>query len=347
MNFLAGSFREHTKRLRFTRTFLRRGMVHCNLQILYECNFRCEICDFWKPAYREWPRLSAAQVEVISAKLNHFGPQVVSIGGGEPLLHPELVRIVEIIGQRHFPVMITNGWFMTPEIARGVWMGGAYEVSVSVDYLDPARHDAQRRMPGAHARALEALRILEAERIHPWQRVNLIAVVLDDNLEDMEPLAALSERMGITFLVTFHSDSRGTKAAPLDRAVTSRHLLDLKRRRKEFVAIRGYLENYVHAEDPEHGFRCRAGRNLCNVDSRGGLSLCIDRQDEPVGNLLQEDPRELAARLLERCEANECRSCWTSCRGPVETLMYGKRRFLNLRDYWTMTKPMALTFQGR
>ena len=159
---------ELKKKLRFAKSFLRNRLVHVNLQVLYSCNYRCAICDFWKPSWREKASLSAAQVEVISQKLNLLGPQIISIGGGEPMLHPELTAIVRTLARHHFPVMITNGSLVTPELARELFAAGMVEISVSVDYADSYKHDAQRGMAGAHIRAIEAqlpsLRVNENER---------------------------------------------------------------------------------------------------------------------------------------------------------------------------------------
>ena len=330
------------KKLRFARSFLRRRLVHVNLQILYQCNYRCRICDFWKPAWREKPRLSAADVAVISDKLNEIGPQIVSIGGGEPTLHPELVAIVRALACHHFPVMITNGSRMAPALARELFQAGMVEISVSVDYADPARHDAQRGEVGAHAKAFEALRVLHENRTYPEQRVNLISVILDDNLADVEPLIRQCEALGITYLVTLYSHSRGSKPHRAPDADPGRQLLELKRRRRHFVALRGYLERFTEAIGRGGIGPCFAGRSLCNIDSQGNVTLCIDRLEDPVGNLLTDEMPEIERRLRERHRTNTCRDCWTSCRGSIESLLYGRRPLLNLLDYFQMTRPVAL-----
>jgi len=292
------------KKLRFANSFLRNRLVHVNLQILYACNYRCTICDFWKIAWRQKPMLSAAQAEVISEKLNLIGPQIVSIGGGEPMLHPELTAIVRALGRHHFPVMITNGSLVTPPLARDLFAAGMMEISVSVDYADPRKHDAQRGVAGAHARAIEALRILQATRTHADQRVNMISVIMEDNLPEVEPLLQTCRQLGITYLVTLYSHSRGAK--PERTAVTdvSRRLLELKERHRHFVALRGYLEKFTEAV-ARHGVgSCSAGRNLCNIDSQGDVGLCIDRLDGPVGNILTGDIVEIEQRLRKRHETN-------------------------------------------
>ncbi len=333
---------ELKKKLRFANSFVRNRLVHVNLQILYSCNYRCAICDFWKPSWHHKPALSASQAEAISDKLNLLGPQIISIGGGEPMLHPELMPIVRALACHHFPVMITNGSLVTPELARELFSAGMVEISVSVDYAHPGKHDAQRGVAGAHARAIEALQILQANRTAPEQRVNMISVIMPDNLPDVEPLIETCRKLGITYLVTLYSHSRGTKSERLASAGVSEQLLAIKRRHRHFVALRGYLERFTEAAVNDGIGPCYAGRNLCNIDSQGDVSLCIDRLDDPVGNILTDDVFELERRLLERQRHNQCRHCWTSCRGSIEAVRHGRGRVANLLDYHQMTRPVAL-----
>jgi MoaA/NifB/PqqE/SkfB family radical SAM enzyme len=342
--FMLERAREAQKKAGYAAAFLRGRVVHTNLQILYDCMFRCRICDFWKDEHKRAPRLSAAQVAVISDKLAQIGPQIVSIGGGEPLMHPEIEAIVRALGRHHFPVMICNGWLVTPERARALWDAGMYEISVSVDYVDPARHDEQRATPGAHARALEALRVLHQTRTRPWQRVHMISVIMDDNVADVEALIQRCREIGITYLLTLYSDSRGSKPrlpVPLD---VSRHLLALKERYPEFVALRGYLARFSQAIAEGGIGPCSAGKRLLNIDSEGSVSTCIDRIEDKVGNLLVDDMLVLERRLREKHQANTCKSCWTSCRGNIESIATPDLRHSlgNAWDYWQMAKDVPL-----
>lgn len=336
------AFPELRKKLRFAKSFLRDRLVHVNLQILYSCNYRCAICDFWKPSWRQKPTLSATQAEVISEKFNLLGPQIISIGGGEPMLHPELTAIVRTLARHHFPVMITNGSLVTPELARDLFAAGMVEISVSVDYADSTKHDAQRGVADAHAQAIEGLRILHGSRTDPQQRVNMISVIMENNLPDVEPLIETCRQLGITYLVTLYSHSRGTKPERLAGAGVSERLLAIKQRRRHFVALRGYLERFTEAAATNGIGPCYAGRNLCNIDSQGDVGLCIDRLEDPVGNILTDDVFDIERRLLERHRSNQCRDCWTSCRGSVEAVRHRRGRLANLLDYYHMTRPVAL-----
>jgi MoaA/NifB/PqqE/SkfB family radical SAM enzyme len=337
-----GQLDENRKRARYVASFLRRRLVHVNLQLLYDCTFRCRICDFWKSSYQDAPRLSAGQVKLIADKLAQIGPQIVSIGGGEPLLHPKIVDIVKTLSADHFPVMICNGWFVTPKIAQDLFASGMHEISVSVDYASSQKHDEQRGVEGAFDRAIAALKVLKTNRTKPHQRVHMISVVLDDNLADVEELIRLCRKMGITYLVTLYSDCRGRKHLKNMSADVSQHLLKLKRKYPEFVALRGYLGNFTKAIEERGIGPCYAGKNLCNIDSQGEVSLCIDRLDDSVGNILSDEVHQLEKKLLAKHRNNNCRSCWTSCRGSIETLMYGRQPISNIWDYYQMTKSIGL-----
>ncbi|MCP4346088.1 MAG: radical SAM protein [Desulfobacterales bacterium] len=335
-------FRDAGKKNLITLSFLRKKLIHCNLQLLYQCNFKCKICNFWKEPYKNSPRLSVQQVRIISEKLKQIGPLVISIGGGEPLLHDELTEIAGILSKNNFTVMISNGWFMTPEKAHSLFSTGMYEISISLDYADPAKHDELRRKNGAFDRALNALKMLHENRVYPYQRVNMITTVFEDNLEDIEPLICLCRDIGITYLVSCYSPARGDIQQGADPGKFSARLMELKKKYRHFVAMRGYLSRFSEAVSNNGISPCYAGKNLFNIDSQGDVTLCIDRLDDPAGNILTDDTELIEKKLLEQHRTNKCIGCWTSCRGPTETLLYGKQRLSNWFDYYRMTKDIGL-----
>lgn len=340
---VSSTLSDRKKRARYAQAFLRKGMVHTNMQLLYNCNFRCRICDYWKHDHKDEPILSVEQVEVISAKLNQVAPQIVSIGGGEPLLHPDILGVVRALARYHFPVMICNGWYVTPEKARNLWQAGMHEISISLDYADAERHDEQRGRKGAFDRAVRGLKTLYETRTQRHQRVHMISVVMDDNIDDVDRLAKLADSIGVTYLITLYSDKRGEKAFQDIPANIAEKLHQTRRDNKAFVALRGYVDGMGKAV-AEHGVGpCYAGKNLCNIDNEGNLGLCIDRIEDSVGNILTEDIHVLMAKLLEKQQGNSCKSCWTSCRGCIETLMYGDNTLGNYWDILQMTKPLGLS----
>ena len=337
------SSHEFSKRARLLYSGLRKRLIHLNLQLLYQCNFKCDICDFWNPPFTEMPKMSLEQIRIIAEKLKPLGPQFISVGGGEPLMHENLCDIISLLARDNFPVMICNGWFMTPEKARALFEAGIYEVSISVDYANAARHDAQRNMPGAYDRALKALVMLNENRVHADQRVHMISVVMEDNIDEIEPLVKMSKDMGITYLLSFYCNSRGRKEARISPKEIARRLLDIQSRYPEFVSLPEYLGRFAEAGEAGHGIGpCYAGKNLYNIDCLGNVTRCIDRLDDPVGNIFTDSLGHLVKGLHRQFLSQDCTQCWTSCRGSIEALLYGKRKIANLAAYYQMIKPMPL-----
>jgi MoaA/NifB/PqqE/SkfB family radical SAM enzyme len=318
---------------------LSRKMIHCNLQITYRCNFRCQICDFWKAIYDKSHELSLDDIRLIGKKLNHLGSLIISLAGGEPLIREDLSEVITILNQaNHFPILITNGWFIDDSRAKEILQAGLQEISVSVDYADPVKHDTQRGQEGAWSRAIRALELLNKNRPSKRNRVHMISVLMDDNLEDIEDLIKISVDLGVTYMLTLYSWNRGTKTSRLPDNRVSEHLLALKRKYPEFVTLTSYIE-HLDAAITEGGIGdCQTGRLLMNIDNHGNVARCTETLNEPVGNILTDDAMSIHNRLLNLQKTSDCAQCWTSCRGFAEC-MYRPPRLRQFREFYVSVRP--------
>jgi MoaA/NifB/PqqE/SkfB family radical SAM enzyme len=334
------------RRLHYPYRCLRLGLglltgrfIHCNLQVTYRCNFRCRICDFWKPAYQTAEELSLEDIRVIGRKLDRLGTLIVSLAGGEPLIRRDLCDVIAVLaGCNHFPILITNGWFVEEPLARDMFRAGLQEISVSVDYRDPDAHDAQRGRRGAWERAIRALELLNRARPHRRVRVHMISVLMDDNLEDVEELIKLSRDLGVTYMVNLYSSNRGTKRPRLPGTNVTDRLLALKAEYPEFISLTSYIERFDQAIVAGGIGNCQTGRLLLNIDNRGDAARCTETLDEPVGNVLSQDVREIARRLRRTQRRRACSQCWTSCRGFAEC-MHRPPRARQLLEFYRSVRP--------
>ena len=327
--------------VRLARNLLRKRMLHCNLQVTYRCNFRCQICDFWKPEYQKTHELSLDDIRLIGKKLSRLGTLIISLAGGEPLMREELPEVITILNKaNHFPILITNGWFVDERMAKDLLGAGLQEISVSVDYADPARHDAQRGRQGAWEQAVKALEILHKNRPDKRNRIHMISVLMDDNLEDVEPLVRLCRRIGVTYMVNLYSWNRGSKKPRLPGGSVTRHLLDLKRKYPEFVTLTSYIEQLDNAIAQGGIGDCQTGRLLLNVDNHGNVARCTETLDEPVGNILTDPVGVIRNRLLDVQRTRSCAQCWTSCRGFAEC-MHKPPRWRQFQEFFVSVRPRA------
>jgi MoaA/NifB/PqqE/SkfB family radical SAM enzyme len=231
-------------------------------------------------------------------------------------------EIVEAVGRYHFPFLTTNGWLVTAETARDLMRAGLWGASVSIDYADADRHDRRRGMAGAWEQAWRAVELFSEARIHSWQRVNVIAVLMDDNLDDVEPLLRMSAERGAYFMVQPYGQLKtGSAGYAHNNGPVAPRLLDLRRRYRNFLSNPTYLSRFdAYHQGGIPG--CRAGRAFFNIDETGDVAVCVERRSQPVGNLFRDDLRDLLARLKADGTGNQCRGCWYNCRGEVESLYH-------------------------
>jgi len=312
--------RSKTKKWRLLRSWLSGHPVWCGWQVTYRCNFRCKFCHYWCNPLGAEPEPTVEQYEIGAGKLAAFGSLLISLAGGEPLLRRDLPDLVAAIGRFHFPFVTTNGWFLTPTVADDLMRAGAWGVSVSIDYADAARHDSRRGAPGAWRQAWRAVEMLSAARRHAWQRVNVMAVLMDDNIDHMETLIRMAAERDAYFMVQCYGRRKtNTDRWAHNNGPVSPTLTALRRQYPNFLSNPTYLQRFDdHLRGGVGG--CRAGQAFFNIDSVGDIAICVENMHRPVANLFRDHTRIIHDRLTAAARRNQCADCWYNCRGETECL---------------------------
>jgi MoaA/NifB/PqqE/SkfB family radical SAM enzyme len=315
------------KKLGVVSSYIRRRPLWCAWQVTYRCNFRCCFCDYWTDKYPSKVELTPAQFAAGAKKLGEIGNMMISIAGGEPLLRKDLPEIIEALAKYHLPMVTTNGWLATEQTARALWKNGLFGVSISIDFDNAEKHDDARGVKGAYDRAVKALEIFTAARTSRRQKVNLMAVLRRDNLDQMEKLILLAKRHGAYFMVQPYCHLKNGNPTFVPEANVSAPLLALKKKHKNFLSNTEFLARFDRALSGGVG-GCLAGRSFFNIDEKGDIAKCVEDMEHPIGNILTNSADEIAEGLARAHRSNNCNWCWYNCRGEVE-VMYSPRGFLN------------------
>lgn len=99
------------------------------------CNLSCAYCNEYDKVSEPVP--TAVMLRRIDL-LAGLGTAAITISGGEPLLHPELVEIIRRI-RKHgiLATLITNGYLLTSERIRALNRAGLNYLQISIDNLTP------------------------------------------------------------------------------------------------------------------------------------------------------------------------------------------------------------------
>jgi len=194
------------------------------LEPLFRCNLACAGCG--KIDYPdEILNLRLSLADCLGA-VDECGAPVVSIAGGEPLLHKEMPAIVEgIVARRKFVYLCTNALLMEKKLDRYrpspffIW-------SVHLDG-DQAMHDRSVCQEGVYERAVAAIRRAKAAGF----RVNINCTLFD---------GAVAERVASFFDAVRGMGVDGITVSPgyaYERAPEQEHFLARGRTKQLFRDI--------------------------------------------------------------------------------------------------------------
>jgi SynChlorMet cassette radical SAM/SPASM protein ScmF len=160
-----------------------------------DCNLRCRHC--WiSPDYQATTTSSAylpfETFKSIIAEARPLGLIGVKLTGGEPLLHPQILDILEYIRSEDLELGIeTNGVLCTPEIAKAINACKKVQVSVSLDGADAETHEWVRGVDGCFEDALNGIRNL----VNAGRRPQIIMSVMRRNRDQIGALVELAKSL--------------------------------------------------------------------------------------------------------------------------------------------------------
>jgi MoaA/NifB/PqqE/SkfB family radical SAM enzyme len=300
--------RRTDRKARAVREFLR-GLAHTDHPLLVHivpvrrCNIDCGYCN-------EYDKVSSpVPLETIERwidKLSDLGTSVVACSGGEPLLHPQIERIVRRIRERGMIAgLITNGYLLSVKKIEALNEAGLDYMQISIDNVEP--DEVSKKSLRLLDRKLEWLR----DHAHFDVNINSVLGAGTRNPEDARTINTRARELGFsTSLGIIHDGSGGLKPlGPEERAIWD----DVNRRMRGirqvftnlYTGIRGFQDNL--ADGLPNQWRCRAGARYFYVCEQGLVHYCSQQRGYPAL------PLELYSTQRIRHEFDTPKSCAPYC----------------------------------
>jgi len=131
----------------------------CDVSVTNVCNAACDFCGF----ARDKTLAGAARYVDASAFsralpiLHRRGIRFMTLQGGEPLVHPDIVRLVSQTTAAGIScAVITNGWFL-PGYIGSLPEAGLDRLIISIDSANLAEHERNRGLEGLERRLAEGI----------------------------------------------------------------------------------------------------------------------------------------------------------------------------------------------
>jgi MoaA/NifB/PqqE/SkfB family radical SAM enzyme len=277
------------------------------VELTYRCNLDCFFC-YNDLGLRGEP-MSTGEYFRFFADLRDLEVLNLTLSGGEPLAHPDFLKLGARARELGFLVRIkSNGHALRGEMARRLRDEvDPFLIEVSLHGATAAAHDRQTRVPGSFERLLANLR----EVLDLGLRVKVNSTLTCWNEAEAEGMLDLAASFGVPIQVDPEvtprddGDREPLSVAPSREGVRKLFALQVERARAagggELAVAHGADDGTLPAPVEKH---CGAGSSGVAVDPYGNVYPCVQWR-RPVGNLHRQSIREIWAGSAGLREARE------------------------------------------
>jgi MoaA/NifB/PqqE/SkfB family radical SAM enzyme len=279
-----------------------RGLVSTDHPVLAHvipmrrCNLACAYCNEYDDHSKPVP------LETMRERLNRLaelGTNIITISGGEPLLHPDLDLIIAYIRRQGMIAgMITNGYLLTAERIRRLNQAGLEHLQISIDNVIP--DEVSKKSLKVLDKKLQLL----AE--HAEFHVNINSVVGGGIRHPQEALTIGKRALELGFTSTVGIIHDGTgQLQPLAPAEREVYAAMRSMEKHSYAQVNYFQDNIAHGK--ENQWRCRAGGRYLYICEDGLVHYCSQQRGYPAKPLAAYTREDIRREFLtEKSCAPRC-----------------------------------------
>jgi MoaA/NifB/PqqE/SkfB family radical SAM enzyme len=237
------------------------------------CNLSCAYCNEYDATSSPVP------VEEMFRRIDllaGLGTAIITLSGGEPLLHPDTAALIRRIRHRGaIAELITNGYLLTPDRIRELNRAGLDHLQISIDNVNP--DDVSKKSLKVLDRKLQWL----AEYAEFDVNINSVVGGAMARPEDAAIVARRSRELGLMATVGILHDHDG-QLLPLGeeaRSVYDEIRASIPQSIFSFERYSTFQENLVRGLP--NAWQCRAGSRYLYVCEDGLVHWCSQQRGYP------------------------------------------------------------------
>ena len=250
-----------------------RHPVLAHIVVTRRCNLACTYCDEFDDFSKPVPTAEMLRrIDMLAA----LGTTVITLTGGEPLLHPELEEIIRRIRlQDIIAILVTNGYLLTIDRIQRLNRAGLDRMQISVDNVRPDEVSKK------------SLKVLEQKLRWLAQfaefQVNIHSVVgaCTDHPEDALTIARRATALGLISTAGIVHDKTG-RLRPLN-AGQKKVIEDIESLSKplfSFASHNPWRDNLIRGLPNE--WHCGAGGRHLYICEEGLVHYCMAQRGYPA-----------------------------------------------------------------
>jgi MoaA/NifB/PqqE/SkfB family radical SAM enzyme len=233
-----------------------------SIEVTRACGCSCDHCII-KEGEGE---LGTEEIKRVVDEALDLGASIITFTEGDPLLREDIFDLIRHVDPERAVVNIfTPGLEMTPEKAKKLKEAGLYNILIGVYSTDPIVHDQIRGVPGAHEKAVEAIKMaLDAGLL-----VTMSVHIKGDRVSDIFYLYEFAKDLGVHEFSIWEGvpKSAEERLSQIDRETIIRFY---KKVNRTPGGPRVFANTYFEGEM----LGCMAGRRWLHVGVDGEVRAC-------------------------------------------------------------------------
>jgi MoaA/NifB/PqqE/SkfB family radical SAM enzyme len=278
------------------------------------CIAKCSFCDIWKQQPKVFVDREKA-LEVIDRLADH-GTVHITITGGEPLLHPNIVDIVRRATERkmHSAVLAAAPQLLLRnDIVKRLEDAGNDMISISFDSGDPEIMSSSRQIPNIMEDMAKAVELIAGTKVKTMASV----LIWNDNYDRLEDVCIRAKNMGFDFISLNYPTFSQSQVYPLggegislsrEKVIHGLESAIKLRNTKKYGIINTAvsMKNIIRfLKDPTKvKYHCLGGSNVLFVDWFFDVHPCM-QLPRVLGNILSMEGKD-----FKMSPCNECNMSW-------------------------------------
>lgn len=304
------------------------------------CNSDCGYCIHALSRHEE--HKSIIPFEVIQRTVRDaktLGCTAIAINGGEPLLMPDVTKIVSCISECGIvPVLMTNA-LLLPKKWKELGEAGLRYIIISFDSLNKETYEKQRG--ASYEAAMEGIKAaLKMREEYGNVEIFISATLTTDNFEDIVDLIKFTTEKNIKIQFSpFHNylhDNDKEFKVRKEKVENIVNTLIQMRKDGYLIAssvafIRHFKDYFLYNKRVPENYHCKMGyANLC-INSFMDVRVCWSKNFPVLGNIDESSLIDIwssptAQEYRRNMHAGKCEGCWYMCTEItmlIENTMFG------------------------
>jgi len=247
-----------------------RHVLLAHIVPIRRCNLACAYCN----EYDDFsPPVPTDEMMRRIDRLAYLKTAIVTISGGEPLMHPEIEALIRRIRYHDMIAgLITNGYLLTPKKIAALNEAGLEHLQISIDNIDP--DDVSKKSLKVLDKKLQYL----AELADFAVNINSVIGGGIRNPEDAEVITRRAVDLGFASSLGIIHDGTGS-VKPLNRREERVYREIRTYGKHSYSRLYWFQENLARGKPND--WRCRAGARYLYICEDGLVHYCSQQRGYP------------------------------------------------------------------